>query len=123
MPSYLLKCAPDEDFYVYWSDVVEAPVAWGTRAEISEYMRTHTREAGSRGERFSRADAAGSSALWPSRSKPVYGWDSPCLIYEQRGTLPRASLRALCEALERGDEEAAWDLLKPFEDKDSVRRG
>lgn len=34
MPSYIVKCAPDRDEYVYWSDVVEDVRAVGTRAEV-----------------------------------------------------------------------------------------
>lgn len=124
MPSYVIKVDRDVDFYVYWSDITENPWYWGDRAEVLRYLyESHPEGVFSPEWRMERADSYGCSARWPSWTDPIYGWDHDKLIYEQRGTLCRSKLRALCEAMEREDEEAAWDLLEPFEDRDSVRRG
>jgi hypothetical protein len=124
MPSYVVKCEKDVDFYVYWSDITENPWCWGDRETLLEYLYDNYPEGiFSPEERIEHADTYGCSARWPSWTDPIYGWDSRGFVYEQRGILPRTKLRALCEALEREDEEAAWDLLEPFEDRDSVRRG
>jgi hypothetical protein len=71
-------------------------------------------------ERLARADRNGSSAY---NYKIDGGWDDEGFTYEQRGWLPRERLVAACEALERDDQAAVWDLLEPFEDEMEVRRG
>jgi hypothetical protein len=71
-------------------------------------------------ERLARADRNGSSAY---NYKIDGGWEDEGFTYEQRGWLPRSLLVAACEALERDDEPAVWDLLEPFEEGMEVRRG
>lgn len=113
MPSIVMKEAPDVDFYVVWSSVVEAPVAVGTRAEIE------WRVEGARAARFARADATGTSAMWVEvagmrdRYPEEGSWEDDSYIYMQQGTLTRAGVFELAHRDEGADID---DLLTPFED-------
>lgn len=116
LPSYVIKISRDEDFYVYWSDIVEAPLMWGSRVETEEYLAERPdSDRTDPGERLDRADVRGTSALWPSLIDPIYNWDDPGLIYQQQGVLPRASLKALCERLGEDEQADVSDLLSPFD--------
>ena len=114
MPTIIIKPEHDRDLYVAWSTVVDSPLAWGDRDWMWDYLDDDA------AERLDRADANGTSAAggyaWFGR------WDYERFVYEQRGVLPRKHLASVCEALERGDEAAVWDLLEPFEDEAEVRR-
>ncbi|MFG3710862.1 hypothetical protein [Micromonospora sp. NPDC047730] len=130
MPSIVIKPDRDRDLYVYWSTVVEAPVAWGDRASMldhltSEFRRHHPGaipdSISDPGRRLDRADLNGTSA---AGGFAFFGrWDDDGLIYEQRGILPRHHLARACELLEAGQDAEVWDLLEPFEDETEVRRG
>lgn len=108
MPSYVVKVNREEDFYVLWSDVTESPHVWGDRAEVEEYMKTYAM-AGDLPERFDRADKRGTSAF-----PGFYDWEDSGFIYEQRGFLPRSSLRAFLESYD--GYEFDLTLLEPFDD-------
>lgn len=114
MPAYIVKDKPDVDFYVMWSDIVESPTFAGTRAEMEacDYFTP----ADVAPERFDRADQYGTSchALLGDESLRFYRWDSNGFVFEQKGFLPRARLRELCERLSA--ERDVSDLLEPFED-------
>ncbi len=99
----LIKCRKDEDFYVAWSDIVEAPAWWGTRAQAAEHGYT--------GERIARADENGTSSL-----PGFYDWSDTGMVAEQRGFLPRRYLRAYTLLYAAGEMQAAFDLLEPFDD-------
>ena len=131
MPSYIVKASPDEDFYVVWSTVVDAPTGWGTRAAL-EHWRPGPDTAP---ERFDRADDNGTSAAWtdwPKEDQP-YAWgDSDGFGLGEVGperdggsyTLPRANLRAFCERLEtdeRGAETADLLTFEPWDDTEADR--
>lgn len=121
MGTIVIKPERDVDFYVGWSSIVEAPVWWGDRAEVAEYMADDAR-CGPSDEikkRFARADENGTS----SYNRRDGGWDDHGFVYEQRGILPRKHLIEACRRLEAGDEPGVWDLLEPFEDGIEVRRG
>jgi hypothetical protein len=107
---FIVKAAPDRDLYVSWSDVVEAPVWTGTRAEAIE--------AGCPPSRLRRADETGTSAF-----PGFYDWQSNGMVAEQRGWLPRARLADYALAYADGRMEDCWDLLEPFDDETEVRRG
>lgn len=125
MPRIILKTTPDDDFYVEWSEIVEAPVFAGTREEMlvhlcedSPAMQYHP--VGNAGARLKRADETGTSA---AGGYSWFGtWDCDSLIVEQRGVLPRAHLGQFTRLWLAGDREPALDLLEPFEDLDAVRR-
>lgn len=103
MPTYIIKPSRDEDFYVWWSTIVDAPVAWGPRDDSEP------------AERWERADERGTSANWtdwPIEKMP-YRWDcEPLLIREQPDLpdggegwwyIPRANLREFCRRLDAGE--------------------
>jgi len=105
----LVKCRRDEDFYVAWSDIVEAPLWCGNRVEAAAYGYSE--------ERIKRADEFGTSSLprW-------YAWCDKGMIAEQRGFLPRRYLRAYTLLYAAEEMQAAFDLLDPFPDLAEVRR-
>lgn len=119
MPSYIVKPECDRDWYVVWSDVVEAPTAAGTREELK---RSAWRQSEFTDDRFDRADRTGCSALWPDPNAPIYGYqDTEGFIYEQRGWLRRTNLRAATERLMADENDRITDLLEPFDGEDEVR--
>lgn len=115
----LIKCDPDpaSGRYVYWSDVVEAPICHGTREYVAEYLRRfehHCHGASEIAARFARADANGTSSM-----PGFYDWDTGSLIVEQRGLLPRERLWDFCAVycLEDPARRDEWlDMLEPFDD-------
>lgn len=111
MPAFVVKPDPAVDFYVYWSTVVESPLAWGSIAELEADWPDLTGHGPFDPERFARAGRTGSSAHCLNFGYP-YG--SEGMIYEQQGWLPRANLPELCHRLEVG--APVDDLLEPFED-------
>jgi hypothetical protein len=113
--SYVVKADPGEDWYVVWSNNVDGPLAWGTRAELEAEALPDDQLTP---QRFTRADERGSSAVFGG---PIYGWDHDGWIYEQRGVLPRRNLRAACERLTADEHDPITDLLEPFEDETEVR--
>lgn len=123
MGTIVIKPDRGRDLYVGWSTVVEAPVWWGTREQatrwLTEAATRHPDRQNQPDVRLARADRYGTSDM----SVRDGGWDDEGFVYEQRGWLPRHRLAALCEALARDDEPAAWDLLEPFDDETEVRRG
>jgi len=131
MGTIILKVAPDQDLYVAWSSIVEAPVGFGTRAEMLADLRRDWHRAhpdciprpGTGPEvRLERADATGTSAYRDGDYAPG-GWDDKELIYEQRGILARSKLGLMVELLAAERETAVWDLLEPFDGETEVRRG
>jgi hypothetical protein len=115
MPSYIVKVAPDRDEYVWWSDIVEAPKAVGTREEVAAVIREWGKPGDADPARFDRADRTGCSALWPSLTEPIYAFTSNGPIAEQRGFVPRDKIGEYAR-LRCADDPAAFDLLEPFDD-------
>ena len=128
MGHVVIKPVPGIDEYVYWSTVVEAPIAWGSRAEMLddltvEWRQDHGPDVPPAGlsapeKRLERADEYGSSAL-----DGFFRWDDGSLIYEQRGLLARVDLYRAAVLLGEEREADVWDLLTPFEGETEVRRG
>tara|TARA_R100001244_G_scaffold6385_14_gene7541 strand:+ start:3176 stop:3622 length:447 start_codon:yes stop_codon:yes gene_type:complete len=122
MPTYIVKATPDEDWYCMWSTVVDAPTYWGTRRELEQAARDPREIAA---ERFHRADDNGSSAAWPGwpAARQPFAWaDDEFLLMNDTPPmpdplpdgadgacwlLPRANLRAFCEALDQPDGDLA----------------
>jgi len=115
----VMKEAPDVDFYVEWSSVVEAPTACGTRDEIARVI------GGDVAERLARCDATGTTSLWVETAGmrdryPEEGaWDDDSFIYMQLGILTRAGVFELARRPMGADVS---DLLTPFEDDAEVAR-
>lgn len=141
MGTVIYKESPDSDYYVGWSSVVEAPVWTGNREATLAYLRRDSdpylrEDAPHHPERrLERADVSGTSSLWVSKASeespefaahgyPEEGsWEDDSFIYQQQGTMTRASLFALCHRIDAAadDEDVdASDLLEPFEDDDSA---
>lgn len=110
-PRLIMKAARDQDLYIGWSTMCEAPECLGTRAEFLAH--------GVDPERLDRADVRGTSFI----DFDFGGWDTENLIAEQRGLLPRRHLAAYAELWLDGHHDKAFDLLEPFEDETEVRRG
>lgn len=111
--AYLIKCRRDEDFYVTWSDIVEAPTWCGSRKEAAEFGYSEAR--------IQRADEFGTSStpcLDAEGTRPwhrkFHGWDSDGMIFQQRGLLPRRYLRPFTLLFEADELQAAYDLLEPL---------
>jgi hypothetical protein len=133
MPTIVMKEAPDVDFYIGWSSVVEAPV-WGgdrestltlLRQESDPYLRDDAPHHPER--RLERADETGTSAMWVTtagmRDKyPEEGsWEDASTIYMQRGLVSRANMFVLTRRILEDDDADVTDLLTPFEDEAEVR--
>ncbi len=103
MATFIVKAHPAQDFYVLWSTVVDAPIAWGPRAQVEAEASELNGAAAAAPERFERADERGSSGVM---DPPWYGWQESSFIVREtfRGggtyTLPREHLRAFCESLD-----------------------
>jgi hypothetical protein len=120
VPHFIVKVAPDEDRYVEWSTIVDAPLGWGTRAEmVNDLVRmSEKKEEFARVEaekRLLRADVHGSSSFISDG-----GWDDAGFVVEQRGWLPRARLGAFLDSFDEAHETFDYDLLDPFEDDENV---
>lgn len=106
MPSYVVKPKPDDDFYVYWSTIVEGPTNFGPHSAMIQDPEITA-------ERLDRADRTGTSC-----EVGFFAWDEDDLIYEQRGTVNRVDLRAFCELLVRDEAAAIARYVHPFEEED-----
>lgn len=119
----IYKEAPEVDYYVEWSSIVEAPTFGGTRAEILPYLWEHDDRKPDRiretdpshpENRLKRVDETGTSALW---GNPRDGsWGTSGEIYMQRGLVSRANLFVLTRRLGEDENADVSDLIEPFED-------
>lgn len=104
MPSYIVKPERDVDFYINWSTIVDAPLSWGTRAEV-EASRVE-----SPADRFERADATGTSSF-----DGFFGWDETEFDVENTGPkgviVDRSNLRAFCLSLDPWDNSVFDESL------------
>jgi hypothetical protein len=116
MGSQIIKVAPDQDLYLAWSSVVDAPTMVGTRAEFAEHLNKPRRgEYWLREDEVEailrRADATGSSAHRPLGIT----WDDEGPMYQQQGILPRARLVEYARRLLVNVDAEPDGLLEPFE--------
>ena len=114
MPTFIVKPNRYEDFYVFWSTVVDAPTGFGTRAELVAACppdRSVT-------ERLDRADERGTSMI----DGTWYGWDDDEWLVREGvprppgpgyWTVSRANVRALCEALSDDADPTAHLTFHP----------
>jgi hypothetical protein len=116
-----MREAPDIDFYIEWSSVVEAPTFAGTRAEMLAHLRTQQHPADNLPEvRLARCDETGTTARWVEaagmrdRYAEEGAWDDGGFIYEQRGTVERRDLFTLARRLLADDDADVSDLIRPF---------
>lgn len=130
MPHIVIKAAPNQDAYVYWSTIVEAPIAYGDGGEMLEILTEEWQEQHpgmstdsitDPAARLARADRTGTSA---AGGYAFFGaWDYGEFIYEQRGYLARQDVLRAAELLREDREAEVWDLLTPLEERTEVRRG
>ena len=100
VPTYIVKPNRDEDFYVWWSTIVDCPVGWGPRDDSEPAVR------------YERADKEGSSVQWRAPGYPVpFGWDDESFTLMEQDDLdytdawwdlPRANLREFCRCRDEG---------------------
>lgn len=131
MPQFIYKEAPDVDYYVVWSSVVDAPAFTGNREEtlkhiaigVDEWLREdapHHPE-----NRMARVDETGTSSMWIAHAGmrdryPEDGaWDDDSHIYKQEGVLTRENLFKLCHRLDEDDNADVSDLLTPLDDAEA----
>jgi len=125
MGDFILKASPDEDLYLIWSTVVDAPTwVFGSSDEIADHLwaewrRQHPDCSPKPGTgpaaRLARADIHGSSMIDPQ----IGGWGDESLLLGN-GTpddgwwyeLPRTNLTAYARALLDQDEAAALVQLR-----------
>jgi hypothetical protein len=133
MPSFIYKEAPDVDYYVEWSSVVEAPKFTGNRevmlARLRETSDPYLREDAPHHpeRRLERADATGTTSMWVENQgmRDKYAeegsWEDDVYIYRQQGVLTRANLFVLCHRTDDDPDADVSDLLKPFDERGPVR--
>jgi hypothetical protein len=124
MESIIVKAAADQDLYMEWSTIVEAPTFIGTYAEVLAHLeQPRNRTDGDPRIRLRRADETGTSAMHPPGALdcpvPLEGsWEDAGFIVEQRGWLPRARLPEFLSWYLR-NRSKAYALLDPFDDTDA----
>lgn len=124
MGKYIMKAAPDIDFYVEWSTVVDNWTFAGTRAEMLEYLHeenglNHRGFAPLSGnwpeDRLVHCDQTGTSVRFrPGQQDPPSGSWSDETIMIDTGTIPRSKLREYVEASNAGDQQAVDAMLTLF---------
>lgn len=125
MGKYIMKAAPDIDFYVEWSTVVDNWTFAGTRAEMLEYLHeenglNHRGFAPLSGnwpeDRLVRCDQTGTSIRLrsPGAEAPLGSWSEKTIQVENTGTIPRSKLREYVEASNAGDQQAVDAMLTLF---------
>ncbi|MFI9824450.1 hypothetical protein ACIHFC_28960 [Streptomyces sp. NPDC052013] len=98
----IVKAARDQDLYVGWSNVCEAPAGVWSKESALEY--------GFPASRLDRADQTGTSSLIGDGA-----WDDKGFIAEQRGWLRRDLIGDYAIEYLHGDRAAAYALLEPLD--------
>lgn len=134
MGEMIMKEAPDVDFYVGWSSVVDAPTFAGTREEVlaklvgeaDPWLREDAPHHPER--RLERVDQTGTSSVWVSKmneESPTFAahghvddgcWEDDGKIYKQEGFCRRANIFVLTRRLMEDRDADLSDLLEPFDD-------
>lgn len=114
MGKVLVKPERDSDFYVMWSSIVDAPVAFGTKVSLQKADPTWT------DDYFERADRLScSSRIFPKT------WDEDfAMNFQGVGTVRRSQMVQLCERLDKiWDDLIHWykdpevkKLITPYEE-------
>jgi hypothetical protein len=100
----------NDDLWCLWNDIADAPEIWGTRQEVWTYLYKKEDDCHVCGhnkltERFDRAEAKGTSAMW-------YEGPPKGFVYDQRGWLPWERMEAFLTSYDEGFDIT---LLDPFE--------
>lgn len=111
MADILIKPSRDEDFYILWSLRVDAPISWGSRADLEalppKYFPRNNRVA-----RFARADETSSSG----RADLATTWEEDTeYIYHLQYTIRRSRLKELIAVLKTlpndGSQDESGDVM------------
>lgn len=112
MPRYIIKPRQDEDVYVEWSTIVDAPVS-DTMTRV-EAVVAHSED------RIARADECGHSWLWTREP----WWDHTINVSEvqpcPRGTIRHADAGRFAHALMAEDYDTATSYISPFDDEEDT---
>lgn len=113
MPTVILKASDNlDDFYVLWSTVVDAPVAWGDRKFLKESVPQ-----GMEDDRFDRADRTGTSCFLGTGE-----WDNTMSVHNLGNSnrpwaLERGNLLPFITALDEiqdGDKDGEEEILQKY---------
>lgn len=109
----IIRVSPDEDLYLEWSSIVEAPTFVGTRTQLLVHLHRNYQPVETPEQRVDRTDETGSSGRdgWGCK------WDATGEIYMQRGFLPRARMAEFARRLLADQNAEPTDLLEPFDDE------
>ena len=111
MADVIIKPNRDEDFYILWSMNADAPISWGSRADLEQlapkYFPRNNRVA-----RFNRADETSSSG----RGDYATTWDEDSeYVYHNQYTIRRSRLKELIEVLKTlpndGSQDECGDVM------------
>lgn len=105
MGDTLIKPNRDEDFYILWSLTVDAPISWGSRADLEalppKYFPRNNRVA-----RFNRADEYSASLRGPE----IPSWDVDTeYTYHLLHTIKRSRLKELIDVLKTLPNDGSQD--------------
>jgi hypothetical protein len=111
MPRFIIKPTREDDLYVEWSTIVDAPIAWGPASIFPESALP--------ADRKERCDAWGTSS-WDQ----FFGWDDKTILVANMGDgdfyeLPRENLKPWLEAL--GDKPDEQDVQQAALDQYATR--
>lgn len=112
----------DDNLFVAWSSVVEAPLCWGTRSQIEKWATKvmHHRFGASaepQGPRFDRAVyRQGGSYIHRDEPTVERRW-----IFEQRGVLHGSNMREFLDSWDPDTDRYDLSLLEPLEVNVPVR--
>jgi hypothetical protein len=107
MPSYIVRVDREEPpVYVMWSEIVDDITAAGTREEIKANRWFKPEDVAD--ERFDRADATGTSDMYPDETLRTGTWADSGFVCQQMW-LPRHMLRSYAEARQAGGD-GRWIL-------------
>lgn len=113
MPRLLVKPVKDEDFYVYYSTIVDMPVDWGTRADFEEDEEfvEESKQSGGVADRIKRADKVGTSRRY---GRLLAFPDHDPYNYGGYGWMERSELKKLTDLYESdpGIDEADPRILE-----------
>lgn len=110
----LIKPERERDFYIIWSDNVDAPVAFGTKKSIQDA------DPDWKDDEFERADRTSTS----SRRFPETWEEDFEMVFQNTGSIRRSRMLELCRRLDPiWDDLYGWykypqivELLEPFEE-------
>ena len=105
MPHFIVKVAKDEDLYMDWSTIADAPAGWGSREDMIGF--------GIEPDRLDRADENGASTI--GEVSGWFWWGDDQFIYDQQGMLHRSAVPELLARISEEPGADVSDLLTPFE--------